>query len=483
MPAAEHSTHALRRILGRGSVYTIGSGLQLGAAVLVLPALTRLLDPAEFGLVAAAMVITTLLTIIATGGLPASIMRTFFREEGGPAGSRSLVLLTLLTAIAVALLAYLTGPLWSKMFSGIPYGAPLRIATWSAVALAGLRAVQSVLRAAERAGAFVTTVAFSSIVAQGLGLLAATRWGATGYLGGLAVGFFLALGAGLSLLREWPIRLPSRALARRAFAVGLPTVPHGLAFYIMSAGDRVIIERLDGLIAVGRYQLAYAIGSIGFVILNALSLAWTPVLFRASEESRWPLLSDTSAAIAWLAALLAGILAAGAPLALDLIAPVDYELEPLVPVSAFVAASLVPWVIFFAASQALIWIGRTGALAVSTIGAAAANVGLNLVLIPAWGLVGAAVATLIAYVLLAVTVTAWTRRLVTIPWRRRQLLGALALAGALVAIAAIEPTGDAWTWIRGAEVAALLAAAAYVGSRVTAAGAALQRRLGVARSA
>jgi O-antigen/teichoic acid export membrane protein len=45
---------------------------------------------------------------------------------------------------------------------------------------------------------------------------------------------------------------------------------------------------------------------------------------------------------------------------------------------------------------------RTGRLALLTVAAAAINIGLNFALIPPWGIVGAAVATGVAYGLLAV---------------------------------------------------------------------------------
>ena len=244
----------------------------------------------------------------------------------------------------------------------------------------------------------------------------------------------------------------------------------------MSAGDRVIVERLLGLAAVGRYHLAYALGALGLVVLNAVNNAWAPVVFRASPEDRWRVLSDTSVVFVWLASLLAAVLAAGAPLVLAVLAPPDYDLDTLAPVSAIVAGSVIPWAIYTAHSQVQLWVGRTGMLAIATPAAAAVNVGLNIVLIGELEFVGAALATVVAYALLAVLIAANSWRLATVPWRYAEMALASLIGGALVTAFALEPTGGAWTAIRVAEMAVLGLAAVYVGERATGARGVLRER-------
>jgi O-antigen/teichoic acid export membrane protein len=476
MSDVDASTRALRRVLGRGSIYTVGSALQLGAGLLVLPLLTRLLEPEEYGIVAASLVVTTILTILATAGLPFSILRVYFIGAQGPRDAGSLISMTAISAVGVTAIAALTGPLWSQMFGDIPYGGALAVATWSAIPLAVMRATQNLMRAAERVGAFVLTTGLSSIGAQGLGLLVAIGGGATGYLVGLLAGYLVAMVAGLWVARGTGMGLPGRALARSAIRVGLPAVPHGLAYYVMSAGDRVIVERLLGLAAVGRYHLAYALGALGLVVLNAVNNAWAPVVFRASPEDRWRVLSDTSVVFVWLASLLAAVLAAGAPLVLAILAPPDYDLDTLAPVSAIVAGSVIPWAIYTAHSQVQLWVGRTGMLAIATPAAAAVNVGLNIVLIPELEFVGAALATVVAYGLLALLIAADARRLASVPWRYAEMALASLIGGGLVTAFALEPTGGMWTAIRVAEMAVLGLAAVYVGERATGARGVLRER-------
>lgn len=449
----------LASLFRSGSIYTVGGTVQLAGGILVLPVLTRILPPAEYGIVATAIVAQTLLALVAALGLPFALVRTFFRDADGHSASRSLVALTVLLAALVTVVADLTGPYWSKVFADVPYEGALRWATLTVLPIAGMTATQSLLRAQERPTAFAATIGLAT-AGHGIGVgIAALGGGPSGYVIGLAVGFVAAFALGLTLsgAARRPVRLPSRAVGRTALRVGLPIVPHSLAIYVMNAGDRVVVERLEGLAAVGRYQLAYVVGSVAFVLVGALNNAWAPIVFKQSEERRWAVLAETSRAVIWLAALLAGALALGAPLALAILAPPAYDLEALAPVSAIVAGSVVLVTIYFTHAHPIFWHGQTMVFAIVTPLAAAANIGLNFALIPPLGLDGAALATLAAYALQALAVTVVTRSTVEVPWPDRTFVLACATGLGLAAIAVLQPATGIWIAVRAAEAGALLA--------------------------
>ena len=71
---------------------------------------------------------------------------------------------------------------------------------------------------------------------------------------------------------------------------------------------------------------------------------------------------------------------------------------------------------------------------VVTGAAAAVNVTLNLILIPPYGMMGAAVATIAAYATMFVGMSWWAQRIYRVPYQWRRVLTA-ALAGAALAVA------------------------------------------------
>jgi O-antigen/teichoic acid export membrane protein len=460
------SAPALRALLGQGSIYTLGVMLQLASGVLVVMVVTRLVSPEQYGILATAMVVHALAAIIATGGLPSALMRSYFVGNAGLDSARSLVGVTIVLAFVVVGVIAFTGPLWSQIFSNLDYGADLKIAVWTALPTAAVAAVQQFLRAEERPRAFVSTVAFTSIGAQGLGVAGAAVTGeATGYLVGFGLGNAIAALVGLLLIRAGGMQVPQRGLVVGAFAIGLPIVPHTLTAYVMSAGDRVVIERLEGFASVGRYQIAYVIGSLGFMLVSAVNQAWAPIIYKAEEAVRWRILSDTSVTLLAMATLIGGALALSAAPILTIFAPPDYRLEELAPVSIIVAASIVPFTVYTAYVHPLVWLARTRIMAVITPVAAALNIGLNILLIPVLGLEGAAVATLASYAFLSAAIGIVSRRIAPVPWRTRSLVWATLGMAALVVTAAAQPTDGGWSLVRALESAGLIGLAIGVGVR------------------
>ena len=64
---------------------------------------------------------------------------------------------------------------------------------------------------------------------------------------------------------------------------GLPTVPYTASIFALAFADRFVVAAIDGSAAVGQYQVAFAFGFLGVVLVQSLQLAWVPMTFGASE--------------------------------------------------------------------------------------------------------------------------------------------------------------------------------------------------------
>jgi O-antigen/teichoic acid export membrane protein len=268
------------------------------------------------------------------------------------------------------------------------------------------------------------------------------------YLIGVFIGTLAATIFGLSLAAPLVVDLRNVEAVVSALRVGLPTVPHNLAQFIIAAGDRVVIERLMGLGAVGRYQAAYSIGILGVALVSAISIAWAPMVYGAEPEGRWDLLAETADVLYRLAAIFTGVIAIGGPVVLLIAVPTSYDPKSLVVVSAVVAASTVPYVGVYANVNALLQRRKAGILAWTTPVTAAFNILLNLALVPLIGLTGSALATFLAYLLHAVILQWQTHRLIAIPWRYASLRRSAVLAGSAVVAGGLLPSSGMWLLFR-----------------------------------
>jgi O-antigen/teichoic acid export membrane protein len=449
-PAVASPAEAVRRLFGRGSVYTLLLAIQMLTAVLVLPVITRLLPPSAFGRVAAGLVVYSILSIVGAAGLPDAAARTFFLGKDGPREAGRLI--CAMTCIAVILGAVIdrTGSLWAPLF-GLSYGGVLRLAVWGGAAAAVVAGTQSLLRVAERVWAYAGVALLAALSGQTIGVVLAAllRTGAA-YMGGIAAGTVVAAAVGLVATGAFRAGLPEVSELKRGFVLGLPIVPHSLAVYMVASADRIVIAGVLGLAATGRYQVAYAVGSLGVALVTAINQAWLPVVLGAHAERRWEILTATSRVVYVVAAFVASALALAAPLGLLIAASASYSRASLVPVAAIVAFSAVPYATSGTYFQVVLVGGRTRVMAVAAPLAAVVNIGLNLVLLPAIGLVGAAVATVAAYVILPMVVALRARRMVALPEAFRGATYSWLFAAPFVAAGALLPSDAVGAVVRTA---------------------------------
>lgn len=458
-----------RHLVGRGSTYTIATALQLVSSLTVLPLVTRYLGPSAFGVVATALVVSQLGTYAAGLGLPSTATREYFAKPSDGLGhARRLVAAAIAIAAAICLTAAVTASWWGPAIGLGSSTSAAAVAALIPLPSAAVIGAQGILLAQDRPRPFVLLAVISTVGGQviGLGALAFLDGsdGPTRYLAGLLTGWSLAAVVGVALTGVLGAGLPSARVLRAGLAVSAPTVVHASSALVLNLGDRVVLERVASEAAVGRYQVAYQMGTLGLSIVAALNNAWAPLIYREPEETRWAVLRTTSVDVTRLAVPLAGGLALGAPIALWVLVPADFGRAALVPVVAVTALSTLPYVWYLSGAHVLFQRGRTRPLAVITPAVALLNLVLVAVSYEPFGLVGAGAATFVSYVAWAAAVRWAAGRLVVVHWARSVELHSAALATLLVVAGAVM--GIAWPAMAVRVVLIVaLAAALVVGLR------------------
>lgn len=458
----------MRAILARGSIYTTSLAFQLLSAAVSLPLATRVLPPREYGVVALGYLLLGVTTSVATGGLHLVLGRSYFAEADGPAAARRLITGALIVALVVGAVLVASAPLWIHAFGGVRHRFALVLAILTTMPNAVAAVCGAFFRAADRAARFVTLQLLAGVggTFAGIFVVALDRGsGATGYW----LGNFAAMCAATLLAAIW-IRpwLGGVIRARELLSglrVGLPLVPQGLAALVLALGDRIVIQAREGSAPVGRYQVAYTMGSIALALVTALSMTLPPIIFGAAEHRRWGTLRTTLRAVRMLTAPLAVVLALAGPVLLHAFTPGSYHGKDLAGVVAFVAASALPWAIYGFMTYPLLWRKQTMVIAWTTIVAAVFNVVLVYLLLPYFALPGAASATFAAYWLLAWLLMRASRVTVRVPVTLAECL-TWAVAGALVTFGGMAPISGNWLLLRALLTIVALATALPLAKRL-----------------
>ena len=459
-PAA---TNALRAMFTRDFVYLGASALQVVLAAVMTPILTRRLGVGEFGQLALAIVVAQLLGVTFNLGLPFAAQKVFGGQDGDRR-SRGVLAISAVLAIAASLIAVLAAPAWGPAV-GLDRVLDARLAAlWAgcfALALTSL----AMLRSRDKMSMAIFVAAVQSVGAQAIGVLLLYWWAptVTSYLCGLIIGQGAAALVGLLTLRPVWSALAAIRRYRWAFLFGLPMVPQQLSGFILGVGDRIVIRRILGSAAVGRYSVAYNVGSLGFILLVFVGWAWMPRIYAVADRiARSRLLASSRDMMNLLFIPVVCGLAAGAPLVLAVWVPKSFHPAELTPIVAIVAICTFPFGQFQANLRALMSEGRTGRAAVATLVAAAVNIGLNVVMVPFLGITGSAIATVLSYALCARLTRPPVSSGLQIPHApvllRALIGGAIAVALAI----GVLPTSPVWLAIRLAMGAGALLAFALL---------------------
>ncbi|WP_432564346.1 lipopolysaccharide biosynthesis protein [Kineococcus sp. SYSU DK003] len=402
---ARHAARpAASGLFGRSLLFTVVAAAQLVTGALVSPVLAHVLDdPAQVGLLSAAIALHQLLVVLALVGTDQAVVLQR-AQDGHDREVRALAAAAVALTLGVTLLLWGTAVWWSPLF-GFPDGTValpglVGVTVWWTVPSTAVMIALGLLLAGDRLRAYTVVSVLAAIGGQVAGLSAVLLWGggATTYAWGLLGADLLAAVVGWRLTRpRWRGMLNPRVLAP-ALALGAPLMVGQLSVFVLNAGDRVVIQRLAGAGELGRYQIAYTVGFLALQLISLAGGSWLPRFAQIADPTRRRRLIATTRDHVYrlLTPVLLGLTLA-APVVLVVAAPPSFAPRDLLGVVVLVAISAYPVAAATASSRVLVTERRTRPLAVCTALAAALNIALNLLLIPVAGIAGAAGATAIAY--------------------------------------------------------------------------------------
>jgi len=446
-------TTSARRLISDSAVYGLGGVANQALAVILVPIYANVLGIENFGLMALVNTTLSLATMIVTLALPQAFFRSYLMEHDDEPGrshvlSTALGLRLLVSVIGLGLLLAIAFPLTRLLF-GETSQLPTILAIGPIVFCDTLNLVPLSFFRAERQPAVYAALSFSRAVLGSLMIIlfvVGFRLGVFGVvLGGLTAAAAVAL-AGIALLwRAGRLHVAvDPPLARGMFTFALPLVPAAIAGWTLNLSDRYLVGAFQGHAAVGVYAAGYTIGLVvNALVVAPFTLAWAATFWEISKGPRAPeTYARVMAGFVVAAAFVALLLSAVATDGLRLLFQPGFEAGRfVVPFSAF---AYVLYGVYTIGATGINIVGRTGMLPITTGLAAAANLALNLALIPWLGYLGAAVATLLSYGTLALSTTLVSQRYYPVPWQWWRMAGAMGLAGSLAAAALLGPDHLGW---------------------------------------
>jgi O-antigen/teichoic acid export membrane protein len=395
----------LKRFVSLTGIYSLGNLTENVLGFFFIPIYTSFLSTGDYGLISLMLITVSMVTRFAITPINSALFRYYYAPEySDKQGCLIFNLFLLLLAKTVILLLiflsaknFLAEKLLSnknlvyivELYAVILFFEPLSIF------------FESILQILEKAKYFVY-VSVSKLILSATLTLYLLIWL---HKGVMALIWSYLFGAVFTFVTILPlfIRMATFKLAPRLLVAPLkysyPLILAGYSNFLIQAGDRYVLRIFNSLSTVGLYSFGYRFAGIINMALNApMKLSLQPIVFKLENDpSKLKELLNRYARYFYIVSIfLCLFISLFCKEAIWLFARKQefWGSWIIVPIIAFsyVQHGLLN---FFSKGFVMAKKSWYGSLSVSI--AAIVNIGLNFIFIPIWGIIGAALATLISY--------------------------------------------------------------------------------------
>ena len=374
--------------------------------IFLLPIISKNYSVSDYGIWVTVTVTLNLIPSLLTIGLPYSMMRflpSMDNREEIQEGFYSITLVVLIAGIIAAVLMYLFSGVIAKSLLGnnilvakilavIVFVTALNLIYFNYFRTFQQMKIYSILMILQ---AYLTMLFAYYFAVSGYGISFAV-------LGILFTQIMLFLISFIFITHYIGFKIPELRNIREYISLGLPTVPSSLSYWVVESSDRYIITILLGTTAVGYYSPSYTLGSIITMLGYPFTVLLLPLLSKHYDENRMDKVK------LYMKYSLKFFLALAIPSAVGLsllsqviiqilstpeIAANGYFVTPFVTLGAILSG------IYSIVINMVILKKKTKIIGIIWVAAAILNAAMNFALIPYFGIIGAAVATLASYVL------------------------------------------------------------------------------------
>ncbi len=199
---------------------------------------------------------------------------------------------------------------------------------------------------------------------------------------------------------------------------GLPMIPHQLGGWLRSQGDKIIIISLLGTSATGLFAVGFQIGVIMSVLINSLTKALYPILFRYLAQNLR--IEDKNKLILFSYGLFFGIIFLGIVLIflLRLLYPylVGSEFQDSLYLTQLIVISFIFEGLYVCVVGYLFYFKQTAKLAKMTFSISIVHIIMSFILIKYFGVIGAGYALIISGLVQFVLIWHLSNKIYPMPW-------------------------------------------------------------------
>jgi O-antigen/teichoic acid export membrane protein len=445
--------HIVKDLAKHSAIYGLGDLLSKSIGFLMIPLYTYYLSTAQYGTMELLDLTSYVVGMLLAMGISQSVVRYYY-EYPDEHRRQQVIGVALITVWVVSGAALIPLLIFSKDISTLVFKSPDNYHFFNLVFISLLLNMSNdipmtLLRIKQKSVLYVTISTCRLILNLSMNVLfiAYYQMGIMGVLlsnliSSALMGVFLLI----YMLRGMKLTY-SFEIAKSMIGYSFPLIGSWIGMYVLNFADRFFLQRLVSLADVGVYSLAYKFGMMpNVLVLGPFSQIWAPKRFELVKEPDAKPLYALVFTYFWFVQLFLGLgIAVLIKDAISIVAGPEYREAYM-----YVPLILMSYMCYGAYSYfqfGLLLEKKTARLASITISAAIINTAANYLLIPILHIWGAAIATLLSFVYLSLTIQFLSQRLYYIPYQIGRLVKMTVTAAALYAVASFVNPSNVWVSI------------------------------------
>jgi len=398
-------SQGFKKLSNQTLIYGIGVVVTQLAAFVLIPVFTRIFSPAEYGVIDAITVFSSLVFLFLMMGLDSATLRYYFDSEDNKERLKiintAFWFLFLISTIICGLLSFFSPSISLLIFKTEAYSSIFRIVFLGIPFALLLEFSKGILRLkfASWRYNFASFTNFFIRVGLAIYLVAILRQGIIGnfysILAGALIAFFLAI---FFIKNDLKFKF-SIFYLKKMICFGLPLVLTGLVLWAVVSSNRFFFIRISALEELGLYSVGSRISNLLLFFISVFQLGWSPFVMSIYKNNYFSrLMAKTLIYFMILMSFFALVISVFSYEIIKIISSPPY-------IDSYKIIGILSIGIVFYAATSVVGSGislskKTYFFPISALCAGILNLILNIVLIPRLGMFGAAIGVSVSYFVL-----------------------------------------------------------------------------------
>lgn len=389
--------------LNAAFIYTIGAFFIQGINFITLPIFTALMSPRDFGMYSSYENWITIVTVLVGLQAAATIANAYvdYSEQGITKYVSSISMIGWCSFIVIGVITFLLNPIVSKVFE---LGTrELQIGIVQCLFLFFLNLLMNEYRIINKPLQYLACSCFNIGLTILGGVLFVYANPLNSYYGRILGTFLAACITGsiaiFAIYREGGFNLDIKSI-QYALGLSIPLIFHAFAGIAMGRTDQMMLLKMTTVEEMGIYSYGNKIGHVIYVLYTALNQAFVPWYYKKKMNGQTEILIVVIKSYIRFFSYVTLCVLLILPELIEYISPPAYH-GAIYTAPLIVAGFYMNFLYTFPVNYEF-YNKKTGYVAMGTFGSAVSNVILNVIFISLFGGQGAALATIISYILLLI---------------------------------------------------------------------------------